>query len=63
MATITANLPLVLQLVTRIARLVSHSHRSAHQSRTAGHVGTAKTFLVAPTAQRGNGKHRVGTAR
>lgn len=64
MTTISTHSPLYLHLVTNVNRLVALRHRGAHQSRTAGHVGTGRTFLVAPMAQRGlGGKHRIGAGR
>ena len=62
MATLTAQPSIVLQVVTRIAQMVSHGHHAAHHSRHAGTVGTGNTLLVAPMAQRGNGKHRASAA-
>lgn len=62
MASLTTNPPLALLLVTKIAHLVAHGdHRSTH-SRHGGSLGTGKTSLVARSAQRGNGKHRLGAA-
>lgn len=62
MYTVTSPLPALLQLVTGIARSVSHGHQGIHRSRLAGHVGTGNTLLVAPTAQRHGGKHRAVSA-
>jgi len=59
MAIISAQSPLVLHVVTRIAQMVSHGHHCATHSAHGGSLGTGKTSLVARSAQRGNGKHRV----
>jgi hypothetical protein len=61
-STLMAQSPRLLHLVTYIAQMVSQGdHRSTH-SRHGGSIGTNKTFLVAPTAQRGPGKHRAVSA-
>lgn len=62
MTTIANSLPVLLQVVTWVNRTVAHGdHRSTH-SRHGGSVGTGNTLLVARSAQRGNGKHRLGAA-
>jgi hypothetical protein len=63
MATLTAQSPTLLRFVTWINRSVALGHRGAHQSRHAGTVGTAKTLLVARSAQSHPGKHRIGAGR
>lgn len=60
MATLTAQSPKVLRLVTRIAQMVSHGHHRATHSRHGGSLGTGHTSLIARSAQRGPGKHRLG---
>lgn len=60
MSTLMAQSPRLLHLVTYIAQMVSQGdHRSTH-SRHGGSLGTGNTLLVARSAQRGHGKHRVG---
>jgi hypothetical protein len=60
MYTLIAQSPISLRIVAQINRLASNYAAGAHQSRTAGHVGTGNTPLVARSAQRGTGKHRAG---
>lgn len=59
MTTITNSLPVLLRLVTHINLSVAHGHHRATHSRHGGSLGTGNTLLVARSAQRGNGKHRV----
>lgn len=59
MHTLMAQSPRLLQIVAQINRSVAKGHHRSTHSRHGGSLGTGNTLLVARSAQRGTGKHRV----